>query len=139
MCGAFLCTLPAQESSSKAGSAEGGSPQKQTPVKPESDVATQDAAHNQSAREAAIRQLRHRLNLVATRAIGYFHSADAIEAHLRSSGLSLHPETAVLRARLERSLDQADASVGRGDFAAALESLDLAEALVARFASKLGG
>ena len=87
----------------------------------------------------AVREMRHRLTLVATRAIGYFMSADSIEASLRSEGLSLHPDIAVLRVRLETALDQTQAAIDRGDLVAAGQSVDLAQALVDRFAAKLGG
>ncbi len=87
----------------------------------------------------AVRDMRHRLTLVATRAIGYFMSADSIEASLRSQGLSLHPEIAVLRVRLEGALDQTEAAINRGDLDAAGKSMDMAQALLDRFAAKLGG
>lgn len=87
----------------------------------------------------AVREMRHRLLLVATRAIGYFMSADSIEASLRSQGLSLRPDIAVLRVRLEAALDQTEAAIDRGDLDAAGKSMDIAQALVDRFAAKLGG
>ncbi len=83
--------------------------------------------------------MRHRLALVATRAIGYFMSADSIEASLRSEGLSLHPDIAVLRVRLEAALDQTQTAIDRGDLDAAGKSMDVAQALLDRFAAKLGG
>lgn len=87
----------------------------------------------------AVRDMRHRLALVATRAIGYFMSADSIEASLRSEGLSLHPDIAVLRVRLEAALDQTQTAIDRGDLDAAGKSMDVAQALLDRFAAKLGG
>jgi hypothetical protein len=106
---------------------------------PEAKPSDPDAAHNEEARAAAIRQLRRRFSMVATSASGYFHSADSIETNLQADGMSLHPDTLVIRARLERALDQADVAIRNGDFVHALESLDLAEALVSKFAQKLGG
>ena len=87
----------------------------------------------------AVRDMRHRLVLVATRAVGYFMSADSIEASLRSQGLSLPPDIAVLRVRLESALDQTEAAIDRGDLDAAAKSMGVAQALVDRFTAKLGG
>src|SRR5437764_12224927 len=83
--------------------------------------------------------LQHRLGLVATRAIADFRSADSIAASLAESGMTLHPDIATLRARLEAALDQADAAIGRDDLAAANEALDIAQALLDKFAARLGG
>jgi hypothetical protein len=84
-------------------------------------------------------EIQHRLSLVATRAIAYFRSADSIEASLAERGLTLHADIAALRARLEGALDQADAAIGRDDLPAASEAVGLAQALLDRFAAKLGG
>jgi hypothetical protein len=83
--------------------------------------------------------MRHRLMLIATRAVGYFMSSDSIEARLREEGLSLHPDIIVLRARLQGTLAEANAAIEQGDLAWAAEALDTAQALVDRFAAKLGG
>ena len=77
--------------------------------------------------------------LIATRAVGYFMSSDSIEARLREEGLSLHPDIIVLRARLQGTLAEANAAIEQGDLAWAAEALDTAQALVDRFAAKLGG
>ena len=53
--------------------------------------------------------------------------------------MTLHPDIATLRARLEAALDQADAAIGRDDLAAANEALDIAQALLDKFAARLGG
>jgi hypothetical protein len=87
----------------------------------------------------AVRDMRHRLMLVATRAIGYFMSADSIEASLQSQGLSLHTDIAVLRVRLEAALDETQAAIDKGDLDRAGKSVDIAQALLDRFAAKLGG
>jgi hypothetical protein len=87
----------------------------------------------------AVTDMRHRLTLVATRAIGYFMSADSIAANLQSQGLSLHADIAVLRVRLEATLDQTEAAIDRGDLDAAGKSMDIAQGLLDRFAAKFGG
>ena len=87
----------------------------------------------------AVRDMRHKFMLVATRATGYFISADSIEANLRERGMSLHPDIIVLRVRVQAALAETQSAIDRGDLEAAGESLDLAQALLDRFASKLGG
>jgi hypothetical protein len=87
----------------------------------------------------ATREVRHRLVLIQTCAIAYFHSMDSIEQRLRSEGMVLHPETVVLRVRLEAELGEARAALDQDDLAAAGEALDRAQALLDRLAAKLGG
>ena len=84
-------------------------------------------------------EMRHRLVLIQTRAIAYFHSMDSIEERLRAQGMVLHPETVVLRVRLEAELGEARAALDQDDLAMAGEALDQAQALVDRLAAKLGG
>jgi len=84
-------------------------------------------------------EVRHRLGLVATRAIAYFQSADSIEAGLRTRGLMLRADLTVLRAQLEGALDETDSAIARGDPRAANAALDRAQVLLERFAAKLGG
>ncbi len=88
---------------------------------------------------SAVRDMRRRQTLVATRAIGYFMAADAIEASLQNEGLTLHSDIAVLRVRLEAALNQTEAAIDRGDLDQAGKSMDVAQALLDRFAAKLGG
>ena len=88
---------------------------------------------------AATRDMQHRLVLIQTRAIAYFHSMDSIEERLRAQGMVLHPETVVLRVRIEAELGEARAELDLDDLAAAGEALDQAQALVDRLAAKLGG
>lgn len=88
---------------------------------------------------AEMRDMRHRLVLIQTRAVAYFHSMDSIEQRLRSEGMVLHPETVVLRVRLEAELGEARAALDENDLAAAGEALDQAQALLDRLAAKLGG
>ena len=97
----------------------------------------QDAppARNSTAK----RDMNRRLGLVATRAIANFRSADAIENNLKSHGATLHPDLVSLRLRIESSLDEAEAAIGHDDLAAAKEALDRAQALLDRYAAKLGG
>jgi hypothetical protein len=88
---------------------------------------------------AAVREMRHRLMLVSTRAIAYFHSADSIEQNLRSAGMALHPQIVVLRVRAEAFLNEARAALDQGDLETAGEALDQAQACVDRLAARLGG
>jgi hypothetical protein len=88
---------------------------------------------------AATREMRHRLVLIQTRAIAYFHSMDSIEERLRAEGMVLHPETVVLRVRLEAELGEARAALDQDDLPAAGEALNRAQALLDRLAAKLGG
>jgi hypothetical protein len=86
-----------------------------------------------------MREMRHLLVLIQTRAVAYFHSMDSIEERLRSEGMVLHPETVVLRVRLEAELGEARADLDQDDLTAAGEALDRAQALLERLAAKLGG
>ena len=101
------------------------------------------AAQNTPPRAPAVtremREARHRLVLIQTRAIAYFHSMDSIEERLRAQGMVLHPETVVLRVRIEAELGEARAALDQDDLATAGEALDQAQSLVDRLAAKLGG
>jgi len=88
---------------------------------------------------AAMRDMRHRLMLVSTRAIAYFHSADSIEQNLRAEGMVLHPQIVVLRVRAEAFLNEARAALDEGDPENAGKALDQAQACVDRLAARLGG
>ena len=88
---------------------------------------------------AAAKEMRHRLNMIATRAMANFRSADSIEQSLGARGFALHPQLVALRLRIESSLDDAEAEIGQGDLAAAKEDLDRAEGFLNRFAQRLGG
>lgn len=88
---------------------------------------------------AEMRDMRHRLVLIQSRAVAYFHSMDSIEERLRSEGMVLHPETVVLRVRLEAELGEARAALDEDDLAEAGRALDQAQALLDRLAAKLGG
>jgi hypothetical protein len=92
-----------------------------------------------SAITREMREARHRLMLIQTRAVAYFHSMDSIEERLRAQGMVLHPETVVLRVRIEAELGEARAGLDQDDLATAGEALDQAQALVDRLAAKLGG
>ena len=84
-------------------------------------------------------QVQHRLGLVATRAIACFRVADSIEANLRTRGMTMNADLAILRARLEATLDETDAAITKNDLAAASAALDRAQALLDKFAARLGG
>ena len=96
-------------------------------------------ASRTAASPAAMREMRHRLGLVAVRAIAYFRSADSIESNLKEQGAALHPDIVVLRLRLEAALDQSDKAIDRCDLAGAGKAVERAQALLERFAAKLGG
>jgi hypothetical protein len=87
----------------------------------------------------ALKQARHRLGLVATRATAHFRSADTIAESLEVEGLSLHPEILALRYRTEGMLDRSEKAIDRGDVGAANEALERAEAFLERFIKRLGG
>jgi hypothetical protein len=92
-----------------------------------------------AASPAAVRELRHRLGLVATRAIAYFRSADSIEENLKAQGAALHPDIVSLRLRLEAALDETDKAIDQCHPAVAGQALERAQALLDRFAARLGG
>ena len=85
------------------------------------------------------KEVRHRLGLVATRAIANFRSADSIEERLRAEGMSLHPDLVGLRLNIESELDRADAAIEHNDLSGAAKALDRAQAHLDRFAARLGG
>jgi hypothetical protein len=98
------------------------------------------AAQEPPAKQStAIREVRHRLGLVATRAIANFHSMDSIEESLNDMGMTLHPDVVSLRVRLESALDAAEAAIQRDNSKDANEALDQADGLLSRLAAKLGG
>jgi hypothetical protein len=82
---------------------------------------------------------KKRLGLIATRAIANFRSADSIEANLGARGETIHPQLAALRLRIEAALDEAQTAVDHGQSADANKALDNAQALLDRFAQRLGG
>ena len=101
--------------------------------------AAQQPPQSAPAPSPATREMRHRFNLVATRATANFRAADSIEQSLGARGLALHPQLVALRLRIETSLDEAEAAIGQGDLTAAAENLDRAEAFLSRFAKRIGG
>jgi hypothetical protein len=102
-------------------------------------VVAQQPAAPASAAQAAHKETKVRLALVATRAIANFHSADSIAASLASRGQTLHPQITALRSQIEATLDQAQEDFDRGDDSGANKALDRAQVLVDRFAKRLGG
>lgn len=86
-----------------------------------------------------VREAKHRLGLVATRAIANFRSMDSIEENLEAMGMTLHPDLVSLRTRIEAALDATDEAIDKNDAKAANEELDRAEVLVTRLARELGG
>jgi hypothetical protein len=88
---------------------------------------------------SAMRAARLRFGQAATRAMANFRSADSIEDRLRAQGSTLHPQLIGLRLRIEAALNDTEAALGNSDLEAAGESMKRAEALLDRFARKLGG
>ncbi len=97
------------------------------------------AQRNGAPSSPATREMRHRLNLIATRATANFQSADSIERGLGSLGVALHPQLVALRLRIQGSLDAAEAAIRQGDLQEATEELDRAEGFLNRFARRIGG
>lgn len=106
----------------------------QNPAPP---AAPPQAANPQAA--ARLKDARHRFDMVATRAVANFRSADSIEDRLRADGATLHPQLIALRLQIERALDEAEAALNKGDVDTAKEATDRAEGLLERFARRLGG
>src|SRR5579863_975563 len=105
-------------------------------------VCAQNAPSPQSPAQPqnkAQKDAQKRLGLIATRAIANFRSADSIEANLVSQGQTLHPQLITLRLRIEAALDEAQTAVDQNDTATAKEALDTAQALLDRYAQRLGG
>jgi uncharacterized protein HemX len=105
-------------------------------------VSAQNAPSPQSPAQLqtkAQKDAQKRLGLIATRAIANFRSADSIEANLVSQGQTLHPQLITLRLRIEAALDEAQTAVNQNDTATAKEALDTAQALLDRYAQRLGG
>ena len=83
--------------------------------------------------------VREHFDLVATRATAIFQSAGSIDERLKDQGATLHPQLAALRMRADVAIRAARAALDKHDLAAAESALKRAEALLDRFASRLGG
>ena len=88
---------------------------------------------------ADLKAARNSFMLVSTRATALFQSADTIEARLEAQGATLRPSTTTLRLRIERTLDQAEASLNKADVTHAKEHIKVADELVDRFERRIGG
>jgi hypothetical protein len=102
-------------------------------------VFAQNAPQAAVPQTPALKEAHHRFDLVATRAVANFRSADSIEARLRADGATLNPQITSLRLRIEAALDEGQADLDKGDVDAAKKATDRAEGLVDRFARRLGG
>jgi hypothetical protein len=102
-------------------------------------VFAQNAPQPTVAPTPALKEAHHRFDLVATRAVANFRSADSIEARLRADGATLNPQIVSLRLRIEAALDEGQADLDKGDVDSAKKATERAEGLVDRFAKKLGG
>jgi hypothetical protein len=94
-------------------------------------------AHAQNAPPA--KELRIRFGNAVAHATANFQSADSIEAKLRYCGSTLHPQIASLRVLIEMALDDARAALDVNAYDDAAASVVRAEALLDRFARRLGG
>jgi hypothetical protein len=88
---------------------------------------------------ARLKDARHRFDLVATRAVANFRSADSIAERLKAEGATLHPQLITLRLQIEAALDETQAALDKGDVDTAKKATDRAEGLLDRFARRLGG
>lgn len=89
-------------------------------------------------KDEALEATRHEFMLVSTRAVALFQSADTIDARLRADGSSLHPGTATLRLRIERTLNEAESAIDKREIERANKNIKVAGELVTRFAKKIG-
>jgi hypothetical protein len=101
------------------------------PAAPPQTVSPQTAAR--------LKEAHHRFDMVATRAVANFRSANSIEERLRADGATLHPQLIALRLQIEAALDEAEAALARSDVDTASKATDRAEGLLERFARRLGG
>jgi hypothetical protein len=92
-----------------------------------------------TAQAAAASELPLHFGQVATRAIAYFRAADSVETRLRGQGVTLHPQLAGLRIRIEAALDATESALKQGDNARAEQTLLRAAALLDRYARSFGG
>jgi hypothetical protein len=84
------------------------------------------------------KEARLRFSNAAAQASARFQAAESVEARLRDRGDALHPGITVLRAQIEAALDEANAALGRNEAGDAGAALTRAEALLERFAQRLG-
>jgi hypothetical protein len=85
------------------------------------------------------KELRIRFGNAVAHATANFQSADSIEAQLRYDGCTLHPQMATLRVLIEMALDDARAALDANAYDDAAAAIVRAEALIDRFAGRLGG
>lgn len=84
------------------------------------------------------REVELRLGLLATKALAVFRGADAIAANLEAQGMTPCGEATAMRAAIERSLDRAESSMARRDWAAAQRSLDRAAGQLSSYMRRSG-
>ena len=84
------------------------------------------------------KELHLRFGNASARASACFQSADSLEASLRESGSTLHPQIATLRGQIEAALDEAHSALDRNDAAEADEAIIRAQALIDCFTRHFG-
>ena len=89
--------------------------------------------------ETPVQEARHKLMLSSTRAEANFHVADALDWRLRDQGLTFHAQLIALRLRIQATLTDARAAFDEGDLAGVDEWLTRADALIDRYAKRIGG
>lgn len=99
----------------------------------------QETAPKLPQESTQLKDARHRLGLIATRAIAEFDSMDVLQDNLASIGVEVASDLVSLRTHIEESLDGADLALEKKDAKAASEALDRAEAYLNRLAARLGG
>ena len=130
---------------SQAPSAAAQAPvQTSQPTSPQSQPATAQPAAQpaapavDTAKQAALKEARQRIMLLAARVAGVKPSLDNLRREQARMGLSLRPDIVSAQQRLEYQLDEADNAIKSGDPAAAKTHLDMAERDLEKLESFLG-
>jgi len=111
--------------------------------RPASPAATptggQAAAAASSGNAEQLKELRHRLTLLAARARAVKSSFERLQQQQQAQGVSPRQDMAAALERMDQLMDQALDALGAGDAASAQESMDSAEREVERLEKFFGG
>lgn len=99
-------------------------------------VATAASIHGADSMENAARM---KMIHSSTRAEANFRVADNLDSQLRQQGLTINAQLITMRLRIESAMDQARAAMEKSDWAAMDEALTRADAILDRFAKRIGG
>jgi hypothetical protein len=127
-----LGSLSAQSSAPQSSAAQNSAPQTQS-------SASQSSAPQSTPPPDPRKEMRYSLGLVETRTAANFQAADSIEANLAAEGSTLHPQLVTLRLRIQAALDEARKALAKDDLGSAGKAIQRAEAMLDRFAAKIGG